>query len=316
MQPLLEIKNISKVFSLGKKNYLYALSEVNLEVYPGETLGIVGESGCGKSTLARVIMGIHEPTSGEVLYNGRIVHLNSHRTRLEYAQKVQMIFQDTYSSLDPRMTVEAIISENMEIQGHLDSAGRRSRVYELLQMVGLPHEAANRYPHEFSGGQRQRIGIARALALQPELIICDEPISALDMSIQSQVMNLLIDLKQSLSLTYVFIAHDLNMVRYISDRIAVLYGGRLVELADAEELYSSPLHPYTKLLLSAALSPDPDEKKLDLKHISDPEKAASTKEGCPFYSRCSHSMDKCKICAPALTYAKHGHLVACHMDFE
>lgn len=315
VEPLLKINDLSKEFSLDRKHKLHALNKVSLEVYPGETLGIVGESGCGKSTLARIVMGIYEPTSGEVRYRGSKVILKSHRARLAYAQKVQMIFQDTYSSLDPRMTVEAIIAENMEIQGLFDAEGRRNRVHELLELVGLPGEAANRYPHEFSGGQRQRIGIARALALQPELILCDEPISALDMSIQSQVINLLIDLKDSENLTYIFIAHDLNMVRYISDRIAVLYNGCLIELAEVEELYTSPLHPYTKLLLSTALSPDPDESKPALKSMGEQERTANAPGGCPFYARCRDAMEECKSRAPVLTQVKQGHFVACHMDF-
>ncbi len=314
MEPLLEIKDVSKTFSLGKKRKLHALDGVSLEVYPGETLGIVGESGCGKSTLARVIMGIYDPSSGEVKYRGQKVDLKNHRARMEYAQKVQMIFQDTYSSLDPRMTVEAIIAENMEIQGGFDVDGRRGRIHELLEMVGLPGEAANRYPHEFSGGQRQRVGIARALVLHPELIICDEPISALDMSIQSQVMNLLIELKERLKLTYVFIAHDLNMVRYISNRIAVLYDGCLVELADTEELYSSPLHPYTKLLLSTALTPDSKQNKLSANDLSGAERVVNTQGGCPFYGRCRYCMDQCETCAPALRQEKPGHFVACHIN--
>ncbi len=312
VEPLLEIDNISKVFSLGRKRKLRALSEVSLVVYPGETLGIVGESGCGKSTLARIVMGIYEPTSGEIRYRGSKVNLNQHEARLKYAENVQMIFQDTYSSLDPRMTVEAIIAENLEIQGRLDVPGRHERVHELLEMVGLPADAANRYPHEFSGGQRQRIGIARALALQPELILCDEPISALDMSIQSQVMNLLIDLKESLNLTYVFIAHDLNMVRYISDRIAVLYDGCLVELAEAEELYTEPLHPYTKLLLSTALVPEPS--KVALESMEGVERADRVQEGgCSFYARCPRAMEQCARCAPELKQEKQGHYLACHL---
>ncbi len=313
---LLDIQNLSKKFSLGKKHSFYALRDVNLRLQKGETLGIVGESGCGKSTLARVLMGIHSPSAGRVLYRGEPLDLGSHRARLSYAEKVQMIFQDTYASLDPRMTVESIISEGMEIHGRFSVSERRERVHELLSMVGLPVEAANRYPHEFSGGQRQRIGIARALCLSPELLICDEPISALDMSVQSQVMNLLQNLKESLDLTYIFIAHDLSMVRYISDRIAVLYAGSVVEEAPAELLYNAPAHPYTKLLMSAALSPDPDEGKLTKNDITEPEVRGGAEGGCAFLGRCYLAEECCKAAVPQQREVSPGHRVACYKSIE
>lgn len=314
MEPLLEIQKVTKKFSMGGKKKLEAVKNVSLNVFPGETLGIVGESGCGKSTLARIIMGIYPPTEGEVRYRGQRIDSRSHRARLAYSEKVQMIFQDTYTSLDPRMTVEAIIAENLEIHKRFDGEGRRQRVYELLNLVGLPQEAASRYPHEFSGGQRQRIGIARALSIEPEFLICDEPISALDMSIQSQVMNLLKSLRERLNLTYLFIAHDLNMVRYISDRIAVFYRGRIVELADADALYSLPIHPYTKMLMGAVLTPNPNENKLEREEIKIQENVLLEQEdGCPFWGRCSVAEEYCRCSSPVLQEVSKGHFAACHI---
>lgn len=255
MEELLRLTNVSKSFSTGTGHKKQVLNQINLTVKQGETLGIVGESGCGKSTLARLIMGVYPLSAGEILFHGEPLTLNRQKNRKEFARHVQMIFQDPYTSLDPRMSVEAILSENLEIQGKTSNEERRQRVYKLLEMVGLSGEYAGRFPHEFSGGQRQRIGIARALALEPELILCDEPISSLDISIQSQIMNLLIQLKKNLGLTYVFIAHDLTMVRYISDRIAVMHDGKIVEMGDTEEVYEHPQHPYTRKLLQAQLSP-------------------------------------------------------------
>lgn len=314
MEPLLEIEQVTKIFSLGGKKKLEAVKDVSLNVFQAETLGIVGESGCGKSTLARIIMGIYPPTEGEVRYRGQRIDSRSHRARLAYSENVQMIFQDTYTSLDPRMTVEAIIAENLEIHKRLTGKGRKQRVCELLNLVGLPQEAASRYPHEFSGGQRQRIGIARALSIEPEFLICDEPISALDMSIQSQVMNLLKSLKDRLNLTYLFIAHDLNMVRYISDRIAVLYRGRVVELAEADALYSAPAHPYTKMLMGAVLTPDPNENKLEREKMKIQENVQiEGADGCPFWDRCGMAEERCKCSSPVLREVEKGHFAACHI---
>ncbi len=312
MEPLVEIRNVSKYFALGRKRKIDALKDVSLDIFQGETLGIVGESGCGKSTLARAVMGIHPPSQGEIKYRGKQIDFRSHGARLSYSEKVQMIFQDTYTSLDPRMTVEALIAENLEIHKLLDGEGRRQKVYDLLEMVGLPKESASRYPHEFSGGQRQRIGIARALSIAPEFLICDEPISALDMSIQSQIVNLLKGLKQSLNLTYLFIAHDLNMVRHISDRIAVLYRGRVVELASAEKLCSAPIHPYTKMLMSAILLPDPAKNRLEQEKIEEPENGR--KEGCcAFVDRCLIAEYKeCSATQPDMVEVSKDHFVACH----
>lgn len=253
MEPLLELKNLSKVFGRGKQQ-AFALKNVNLKVYKGETLGIVGESGSGKSTLARIVMGVYTASKGEILVHGVPLDLRRHKARKAFARQAQMIFQDPYASLDPRMTVEDILMENLEIQGGRSKKENQLEVEKLLEMVGLSKDYRTRYPHEFSGGQRQRIGIARALTLGPELIICDEPISALDISIQSQIMNLLIQLKEENELTLVFIGHDLNMVRYISDRIAVIHQGEIVEIGETEEIYQNPKHFYTKTLLNAALT--------------------------------------------------------------
>ena len=244
-QALVSLEGICKYFNVGPGKTLKAVDGITMNIYKGETLGVVGESGCGKSTLGRVVMGIYHPTKGKISYSGKEVDLKKTKDRFEYSKKAQIVFQDPYASLNPRMTVGDIIAEGMEIHNMYDKAKRQQRVYELLETVGLNKEHANRFPHEFSGGQRQRIGIARALAIEPEFLVCDEPISALDVSIQSQVINLLKELQERLGLTYMFIAHDLNIVKYISDRIAVMYLGNLVEMADSDELYTHTLHPYS-----------------------------------------------------------------------
>ena len=248
---LLSLEDICKYFKVSGGT-LKAVDHVTFDIHKGETVGLVGESGCGKSTLGRVAMGIYPPTFGKLSYKGKEVNLKHSKDRFAYAKKAQIIFQDPYASLDPRMTVSSIIEEGMVIHKMYDEKRRKERVYELLEMVGLNREHANRFPHEFSGGQRQRIGIARALAIEPEFIVCDEPISALDVSIQSQVINLLHDLQEKLGLTYLFIAHDLNIVKYISDRIAVMYLGNVVELASSDELYKNTLHPYSQAALRRA----------------------------------------------------------------
>ncbi|WP_114603726.1 ATP-binding cassette domain-containing protein [Staphylococcus sp. EZ-P03] len=250
---ILEIKNVKKYFNIGKPTEVKAVDDVSLDVFKGETFGLVGESGCGKSTLGRTIMHLYQATSGEVLYEGRDSQkFKNKKEKLEFTQSVQMIFQDPYASLNPRFKIIDIISEGLDVQKlHSSKKERKEKVFELLELVGLNKESAYRYPHEFSGGQRQRIGIARALAVNPKVIIADEPISALDVSIQAQVVNLLQELQKSMGLTVLFIAHDLSMVKYISDRIGVMYKGKLVELGDVEEIYNHPLHPYTKSLLSA-----------------------------------------------------------------
>ena len=256
---LLEVKNLKQYFNEGKSNEVRAIDDISFTIYEGETLGLVGESGCGKSTTGRTIIRLYEATDGEVLFRGKNVHGKKSKAEMkEFNRKIQMIFQDPYASLNPRMKVSDLIAEGIDIHGLAkDKTDRLNQVYSLLETVGLNREHANRYPHEFSGGQRQRIGIARALAVQPDFIIADEPISALDVSIQAQVVNLMKQLQEEKGLTYLFIAHDLSMVKYISDRIGVMYFGKLVEIAPSEELYENPLHPYTQSLLSAIPQPDP-----------------------------------------------------------
>lgn len=311
--PLLETKNLKKYFKV-QEGLLHAVDDVNIDIPRKKTLGVVGESGCGKSTLGRVVMGIYHPTKGTIKYRGKPVDLKRTKDRFAYSEKAQIIFQDPYASLDPRMTVGTIISEGMEIHNMYDAQKRQERVYELLETVGLNREHANRFPHEFSGGQRQRIGIARALAIEPEFIVCDEPISALDVSIQSQIINLLKDLQKKLGLTYMFIAHDLNIVKYISDRIAVMYLGNLLELADSDEIYAHTLHPYSQALLAAVPIPDPDkeaQKKTQILRGEVPS-PINPKPGCPFASRCPYADDVCRSKSPKLQEIRPNHFVACH----
>lgn len=271
-EKLLEIRNLKQYFNAGKKNEVRAVDDISFDIYRGETLGLVGESGCGKSTTGRTIIRLYDATDGEVIYDGVNVHDKKSKADLkQFNRKMQMIFQDPYASLNPRMKVMDIIAEGLDIHGLVKNpTERKEKVYSLLETVGLNKEHANRFPHEFSGGQRQRLGIARALAVDPEFIIADEPISALDVSIQAQVVNLLKELQEEKGLTYLFIAHDLSMVKYISDRIGVMYFGKLVELAPAEELYSNPLHPYTQSLLSAIPLPDPDYERNRVRKTYDP----------------------------------------------
>ena len=312
---LIRTEGLSKYFKVSGGRTLRAVENVNLSIRRGETLGLVGESGCGKSTLGRTVIGIYPPTKGKLYYNGKELHLTKKRDRFAFAKKAQIVFQDPYASLDPRLTVASIIEEGMIIHGMYDAAGRRKRVIELLDIVGLNREHANRFPHEFSGGQRQRIGIARALAVEPEFIVCDEPISALDVSIQAQVINLLHDLQEQMKLTYMFIAHDLNIVRYLSDRIAVMYLGSVVELASSAEIYTAALHPYSKALLSAVPVPDPDLEHAKKRRIitGDVPSPISKPAGCSFSTRCPIACERCKTEVPELREMAPDHFAACHL---
>lgn len=313
MDKLVTLDHVSKHFHVGKGKNLVAVNDISLDIYKGETLGVVGESGCGKSTLGRVVMGIYPATSGKMLYNGKQVNLRHTKDRYVYSQKAQIIFQDPYASLNPRMTVGSIIAEGMEIHNMYDKEKRMQRVYELLETVGLNREHANRFPHEFSGGQRQRIGIARALATNPKFIICDEAVSALDVSIQAQVINMFEELQDKLGIAYLFIAHDLLVVHHISDRIAVMYLGRVVEIADADELNASPIHPYTQSLLSAVPYPDPKMAKERQRIIleGDVPSPLHMPTGCAFRTRCKYATEQCAKECPTLTDRGNGHQVAC-----
>ncbi len=317
-KPLISIKNLKKYFNVGEGT-LKAVDGISFDIYSGETFGLVGESGCGKSTAGRTIIRLYEPTEGELIFNGQNVYDISRKEMQEVRKNFQMIFQDPYASLNPRMTVEDIVAEPLDIHKiYKNRDERKERVVELLRLVGLNEEHAMRFPHEFSGGQRQRIGIARALALNPKFIVCDEPISALDVSIQAQVVNLLRDLQEKLGLTYLFIAHDLSMVRYISDRIGVMYLGHMVELADSEELYNNPIHPYTKALLSAIPIPDPDIQRSKKRIMlgGDIPSPINPKEGCRFVSRCPYATEECQKETPRFEEVKPGHFVACHRADE
>ncbi|UOQ45617.1 ATP-binding cassette domain-containing protein [Halobacillus salinarum] len=312
----LEVRQLKKHFHLGKGSTLKAVDGISFEIYKGETFGLVGESGCGKSTTGRVIMNLYDPTGGEVVVNGKNVFRLQGEEQFQLKKTMQMIFQDPYASLNPRSTVAEIIAEPMEIHGLFSSRKEKmKRIYELLEEVGLNRDHANRYPHEFSGGQRQRIGIARALALDPEIIIADEPISALDVSVQAQVVNLLEQLQEEKGLTYLFIAHDLSMVQHISDRIGVMYLGHMAELTTSSELYTNPLHPYTQALLSAIPIPDPDVEDEREQVIIEGEipSPIDPPSGCVFRTRCPMAMDVCAEKMPVWQEAEKDHMVACHM---
>lgn len=316
-EKLLEVKNLKKHFKVGKNAVLKAVDNVSFDIYKGETLGLVGESGCGKSTTGRTIIRLYDATDGNVSYEGIDVHGKKSGKELKsFNRKMQMIFQDPYASLNPRMTIKDIIAEGIDIHGLAKNENERmERVYELLETVGLNRAHASRYPHEFSGGQRQRIGIARALAVDPDFIIADEPISALDVSIQAQVVNLLMKLQKERGLTYLFIAHDLSMVKHISDRVGVMYLGNIVELAGSDVLYEEPLHPYTQALLSAIPVPDPEVERSRERIIleGDVPSPISPPSGCRFRTRCPHAMDVCASAVPKWQEAREGHWVACHL---
>ncbi len=320
--PLLDVKNLVMHFPLTEGiifqrqvGAVQAVDGVSFHVNRGETLGLVGESGCGKSTTGRAILQLYKPTSGEVNFDGKDLTKLDGGDMRKMRRHLQMVFQDPYASLNPRMTVGNIVSEPMQIHKLVPKNERTQRVQELLQTVGLNPYFANRYPHEFSGGQRQRIGIARALAANPDFIVCDEPVSALDVSIQAQVVNLLEDLQDKLGLTYLFIAHDLSVVRHISDRVAVMYLGKIVEMADRNALYDDPLHPYTKALLSAVPIPDPviERKRERIILTGDVPSPINPPSGCHFHTRCPYVMDVCKQQDPAFVDQGGGHFVACHL---
>ncbi len=317
--PLLEVKHLQKYFfkDVGiisrKIQTTKAVDDVNFYIRKGETLGLVGESGCGKTTAGRTIMRLYEPTAGSIFYNGVDVAKISQKEFMPYRKKIQMIFQDPYASLDARMTVADIIGEPLDIHHLCAGKERQERIFELLVKVGLGKNHANRYPHEFSGGQRQRIGIARALSVMPEFIICDEPISALDVSVQAQVVNMLEDLQSEMGLTYLFIAHDLSMVRHISNRVGVMYLGSLMELASSDELYVSPQHPYTKALLSSIPIPDPTANKERIILEGDVPSPLSPPSGCKFRTRCMYAKKMCADEAPELKEISSGHFAACHL---
>ena len=321
---ILEVSHLKKYFPIkggmfGKQvGAVKAVDDVSFTLKRGTTMGLVGESGCGKSTTGRTILRLIEKTDGQVLFNGKDVYGLSNREMRDMRTKMQIIFQDPYSSLNPRMTVGDIIGEGIDIHKLYTGKERQEKIYELLELVGLNREHALRFPHEFSGGQRQRIGIARALAIEPEFIVCDEPISALDVSIQAQVVNLLIELQQKKNLTYLFIAHDLSMVKHISDRVGVMYLGNMVEFAESDELYQNPLHPYTKALMAAIPIPDPDteEQKKRIRLEGEIPSPVNPKPGCRFVTRCRYATEKCHQETPQLEELKPEHFVACHRAKE
>jgi len=317
MAELLRIENLARHFTIGKNQILKAVDGVSFSIEKGETFGLVGESGCGKSTLGRTTIGLYPPTKGRVLFDG--IDVGGHKThaqKMELSRRMQMIFQDPYTSLNPRMKVMDIVAEGID-NHHMakNSADRERMVIELLNSVGLDEEHAARYPHEFSGGQRQRIGVARALSVNPDFVICDEPISALDVSIQAQVVNLLKSLQKTRNLTYMFIAHDLSMVKHISDRIGVMYLGNLVELASSDELFDNPLHPYTQALLSAIPLPDPKVERQRERIVLEGtvKSPVNLPDNCRFCTRCRYAKDICHKEIPQMREVKPGHFVACHL---
>ncbi|KGR89955.1 peptide ABC transporter ATPase [Ureibacillus massiliensis 4400831 = CIP 108448 = CCUG 49529] len=319
---LLEVANLKKYFPIHtgvlsvNKSYVKAVDDLSFKVREGETLGIVGESGCGKSTTGRTIMRLIEPTEGSIKFDGIELSTLSKKEMRNTRRDIQMVFQDPYASLNPRHSVEKILEEPLIVHGIGSSVERKRKVHELLEIVGLSVHHAKRYPHQFSGGQRQRVGIARALMTNPKLIIADEPVSALDVSIQSQVLNLMQKLQEDLRLTYIFISHDLGVVRHISDKVGVMYLGRMVELADSESLYREPLHPYTQALLSAVPIPDPEFNREQILLKGDIPSPSNPPTGCSFHSRCPYVMDKCKIEIPKFVEVQSGHSVACHLYNE
>lgn len=316
---LLEVRNLKTYFPLKRgllgrpRGFVKAVDDVSFFIRRGETLGLVGESGCGKTTTGKSILRLIEPTSGEIIFEGQdLMGLNQNQMR-KMRREMQLIYQDPYSSLNPRLTVGEIIAEPLVVHDLLDRQGREERVRELLEVVGLSPDHMYWYPHEFSGGQRQRVGIARALALNPKFIVCDEPVSALDVSIQSQILNLLVDLQKEFGLTYLFIAHGLAAVKHISDRVAVMYLGKIVEIADSQVIYDRPLHPYTQALISAIPVPNPKIQKERILLEGDVPSPVNPPSGCRFHTRCRHCFERCREEEPPLVDKGNGHLVACHL---
>jgi len=317
MTPLVSVKNLKTYFQKSKAT-LKAVDDISFDIFPGETLGLVGESGCGKSTTGRALLRLENATGGEIFFDQKNIQKFSKEELLQFRKQAQIIFQDPYASLNPRMNAKDIIAEPLDIHNIASSSGREKIVSDLLDLVGLSRSAMQRFPHEFSGGQRQRIGIARALAVRPRFIVCDEPISALDVSVQAQIVNLLKSLQRELGLTYLFIAHDLAMVKYLSTRVAVMYLGHLVELAPAQELYAHPLHPYTQALLSAIPIPDPKIERSRTRIVlkGDVPSPFNHSQGCPFASRCPLTKEICHQLRPAGKEISPGHLAACHRAQE
>mgnify|MGYP006265981541 CR=1 FL=1 len=317
--PLLQVRDLKQHFPinggvLGRvQGHVKAVDGISFDVYPGETLSIVGESGCGKSTTGRSILRLQEPTAGQVIFDGEDIAKLSKRELRRRRRKMQIIFQDPFASFNPRQTIQQLLDEAMAIQGTRPPQERRERIVELLEMVGLKAEHIDRYPHEFSGGQRQRIAIARALSVEPKLIVCDEAVSALDVSVQAQVINLLKRLQRELGLTYIFVAHDLGVVRHISDRIVVMYLGKIVEVGDTETIFSRPQHPYTRALLSAIPVPDPKTRQRPIPIPGDVPSPVDPPGGCPFHTRCPHVMDRCLSDPPPLHRLDREQEAACHL---
>jgi len=311
---ILEVKNLSKSFQVGKNLYLKAVDDVSFTIKKGETLGLVGESGCGKTTCGRTVLKLYEPTAGEIKFNGVNIEKLKGKNMLNFKKNAQMIFQDPTSSLNPRMTIFEIIAEGLNVHFNLSKEEKNKMVKEILFQVGLSDSFGNRFAHELSGGQKQRVGIARSLIVNPELIVCDEPISALDVSIQAQIVNLLIKLQKEKNLTYLFISHDLSMVKHISDRIGVMYLGSIFELATSEELFNNTLNPYTKALLSAIPDAEPNADKNNdrIKIKGEVPSPINQPKGCKFSTRCEYATEECHKSRPELVEAKPGHFVACH----
>ena len=318
-EPLLRVEHLKKYFTSKKKfleskpKTVRAVDDVSFEIMRGETFGVVGESGCGKSSLGRTILRLHEPDSGKVIYDGVDLSQLSHREMREYRRKMQIIFQDPYASLNPRMTVKELICAPLDVFEIGSKEEREKAVLNMMTKVGLPHEYLNRYPHQFSGGQRQRIMIARALILNPEFVVCDEPVSALDVSVRAQVLNLMRDLQRDMSLTYMFISHDLSVVRYVCDRIMVMYLGQVMEIATKDELYARAQHPYTQALLSSIPIPDVDVQPDRIRLSGELPSPFNPPVGCRFNTRCRFATEKCRTCQPQLQDVGNGHIVACHL---